>query len=230
MYERPETPNPGPGSGEEKARSEASDETSSLPEARYTPPSNGAGDSPVLPGQPPTYNNAPAQDPYSWQPGQYAPPTQPQGGYTPPVAGQPTQYMPPQQGYAPDQYGLQQPPQYPAPYQGGYPQQPTIYGSGQPAKDSTIALLLELIGLVGFLGIGHIYAGKTNRGIGLLVGWFLGNIIAWWFLLPAFTAITCGVGCLMFIPMLMANLGVPIGSGLWIKNELDRERAAMGMR
>lgn len=229
MYERPETPNPG--SGEEKARSESSGDTSSLPASGSASSSSGSY------GAPPSYNPAPAQDPYSWQPGQYQPPpTQPQGGYGAPQGGQPTQYMPPppqQQGYAPNQYQQpQQQPQYPAAYQGGYPQQPAGYGYGQPttAKDSTVALLLELIGLIGFLGIGHIYAGKTNRGIGLLIGWFAYNIIGWWFVLPVFATLTCGIGCLMVIPMILLNLGVPIGSGLWIKNEMDRERAASGMR
>jgi hypothetical protein len=140
---------------------------------------------------------------------------------------------PPQQGsqqnYGVPQYG-QQPPQYPAPYQGGYPQPPGGYGYSQPQvapKDPTIALLLELIGLVGFLGIGHMYAGKTNRGIGLLVGWILYNVIGWWFIFPVLTVATCGIGCLLAIPMLLINLGVPIGSGFWIKNEMEKEQAGM---
>jgi len=38
-------------------------------------------------------------------------------------------------------------------------------------KDPTAALLLALIpGLVGFLGIGHIYLGHIGLGIGLLIG------------------------------------------------------------
>lgn len=226
MYERPETPRSN-GSGDEKARSESQGETSSLPE------SGSSGSSSY--SSPPSYNPAPAQDPYSWQPGQYQPPpTQPQGGYTPPQGGQPTQYMPPPpqqgaQGYGQPQYG-QQPPQYPAPYQGGYPQQPGYAYPPQAQtapKDPTTALLLELIGLVGFLGIGHMYAGKTNRGVGLLVGWILYNVIGWFFIFPIVVVGTCGLGCILSIPFLLINLGVPIGSGFWIKNEMEKEQAGM---
>lgn len=229
MYERPETPNNGP--GDEKARSESSNET---PSSGYSSPPGGYT-------PPPSYNNAPAQDPYAWQPGQVgqasqygSAPTQPQGGYGGPQGGQPTQYIPSQPGYDAQQMNQpQMPPQYPANYQAGYPQQSGGYGYGQPVaqmKDPTVALLLEFIGLIGFLGIGHIYAGRTNRGIGLLLAWFFYNIVGWWFVLPVFATLTCGLGCIMIIPMLLLQIGLPIGSGLWIKGELDRERAAMGFR
>ena len=36
-----------------------------------------------------------------------------------------------------------------------------------------MGLLLELLGYVGFLGIGHIWAGKTTRGVALLIGYWM---------------------------------------------------------
>ena len=96
-----------------------------------------------------------------------------------------------------------------------------------------MALLLELLGIVGFLGIGHIYAGQTTRGVALMVGWFLYGIIATFFLIPLISfgsILTCGAGCLLFIPLLLVWWGAPIGSGLWAKNELEKEQAALGIR
>jgi hypothetical protein len=142
---------------------------------------------------------------------------QPQGQafYTPPPqqfdAQQP--YMPPPQ--------YTQPP--PTTQMQGYSnyQQPVYPASSQYStavgKDPTVALLLELIGYAGILGIGHIYAGRTNRGIALLVGWLVYVFAA------SILTFVC-IGCVMFI----AWPFVPIASGLWIKNDLEKERA-MGM-
>jgi len=82
-------------------------------------------------------------------------------------------------------------------------------------KDPTAALLLELIGYAGILGIGHIYAGRTNRGIALLIGWLV------YIMAASFLSIFC-IGCLMFLVWPFA----PILSGLWIKSDLEKERAA----
>ena len=249
MYDKPEVP----GSGEEKARTDAS-ASPTPPEGTPTvnieqpySPSSTPYSTPLTSGSTPETPGAPASDPYSWQPGQYSP-----GGETPqPNAGsygnygsqgQPTQYAAPPQ-YNPSQYGQGEITQYTPPQAGGYPQPQQPYyqqypppqggvGYAQP-KDPTVALLLELLGILGFLGIGHLYAGRTNRGIALLVGWFLYDIIAVFFLIPLVSVgsiVTCGVGCLMFIPLILIWLGIPIGSGLWIKNELDKEQAAMGIR
>jgi TM2 domain-containing membrane protein YozV len=95
-------------------------------------------------------------------------------------------------------------PQYP------YPSAPT------QRKDSTVALLLELIGYAGFLGIGHIYAGRTSRGIALLVGGFI-------YLIASAVLTIVLVGICMFV----AWLAVPILSGLWIKNDLDKTNAML---
>lgn len=156
----------------------------------------------------------------------------------PPAAAQPRQYnpapasvgpptTPPQQYYSPPpsygqtrnfQPGGAQPP---APYTNysqtpiGYQYQPVGTGSVQ-SRDPILALLLELIGYVGFLGIGHIYAGRTGRGIALMVGWWIYLAISW-----ALTSVF--IGCVL----LLISLAVPVASGLWIKSELAKEQAAM---
>jgi TM2 domain-containing membrane protein YozV len=115
---------------------------------------------------------------------------------------QPTYSPPPQ--YNPQSYA--QPPVY----------QPagTVQGAATAKKDPTVALLLELIGYLGFLGIGHIYAGKTTRGIALLIGWWIYLALAWLLTIVL-------VGCLL----LVVALAVPILSGLWIKSEMEKEQA-----
>ena len=79
--------------------------------------------------------------------------------------------------------------------------------------------MLELIGYLGFLGIGHIYAGKTTRGLALLFGYW-----AYIFISAVLTVVL--VGCVM----LLATLIIPILSGFYLKNEMEREQAAMGIR
>jgi hypothetical protein len=154
--------------------------------ARYTPPPD-----PSAAGAAGAAGAAAA-----WQPGQYnnAPiqsmqPQPPQGQYT-----SPQQYAPPAPMY-------------------GQPEQTYPY-SANPPKDPTVALLLELIGYAGFLGIGHIYAGKTNRGVTLLVGGILYLIVS-----------SVLVILLVGFCLLAAWLVVPIASGLWIKSELEKENA-----
>jgi TM2 domain-containing membrane protein YozV len=73
-------------------------------------------------------------------------------------------------------------PQYPG--AGGYYDPSAPYGrhpvTGQPYSDKskTVAGLLQLLGLIGFAGIGRIYIGQTGVGVAqLIVGW-----------------VTCGVG------------------------------------
>jgi hypothetical protein len=110
--------------------------------------------------------------------------------------------------------------------QSPYAQPPATYAQPQPPypypanppKDSTVALLLELIGYAGVLGIGHIYAGRTTRGIALLVGWlFYAVIIGILFI----TVIFIPLACIMFVAWPI----VPILSGFWIKRELDQVQA-----
>ena len=193
----------------------------------------GSYEPPATPPAPPSAPQPPARDPYAWQPGQYGSPEAPSTGgaqpsYSPPPAynpssagqGQPTQYAPPPLPYAqqdqPNQYTPQQftPPQagYPQPQ---YPQYPAPYGYAQP-KDPIVALLLELIGYLGFLGIGHIWAGKVGRGIGLMVGY-------WVYWMVSVVLMIVLVGCLL-LPL---GFIFPILSGFWIKSEMEREQAGM---
>ncbi len=175
-----------------------------------------------LPYTPPAPAGPAGPAPGAWQPGQYN-----SGSvYTPPPSNlapqlQP-QYAPPPQQYSQtqsfQQQGMQvQPPAQSLPEYSQAPlnrqYQPQAGLAGASPRDPTIALLLELLGYIGFLGIGHIYAGRTARGIASLVGW-------WVYVGLSAVLTLLLIGCLM----LFAGLAVPILSGLWVKNELDKER------
>lgn len=60
--------------------------------------------------------------------------------------------------------------QYPRPdYQGSYHPLP-YYRSWVKEKDpSTVLLLALILGIIGFMGIGHLYIGKIARGVVLLI-------------------------------------------------------------
>lgn len=199
-------------------------------------PSSGSG----APAPPPSYSMQPLQGQGQGQGQQYYTPQPQQGGQAQSYYGQPQQQQPPAQGvyYTPPQQpqpygqGAPQYPQYgqapgtqpPAQNYPNYPQQPGGYGYQQPGmvatapKDPTTALLLELIGYAGFMGIGHIYAGKVGRGIALMFGF--------WAYLVVFGLLSIIlIGCLFLI----VTPVFPILSGLWIKSELEKERA-MGIQ
>jgi len=78
------------------------------------------------------------------------------------------------------------PPLYPQP--GFYPDPTAPYGrhpiTGEPLSDKSklVAGLLQLLGLVGVLGIGRIYLGQTSFGLAQLIGCLL------------FGFVTCGFG------------------------------------
>ncbi len=165
----------------------------------YQPPGQAQSGQPASPYGSQSYQ-PPGQAPYSG-PG-YQPPTQQQAPY----AGGPAPYSP---GNLPQQYG--------AP--GAYNAQPTVYGpagnfpDNAIIKDPTVAVLIEIVvGLFGFLGVGHMLSGRWVPGIIMLVsGWI---IIPTFFFL--FTVVTCGFG-LCLLPLWPA---VPILSGLWLRSEL----------
>lgn len=98
----------------------------------------------------------------------------------------PPPYQPPPSYPPPGQY----PPPYPPP--GYYPDPMAPYGrapfTGEPLSDKskTIAGLLQLLGLVGILGIGRIYLGYTNLGIAQLVIGLVGGFVI--------GILTCGIG------------------------------------
>lgn len=173
--------------------------------------------------EPARYTPPPAE---AWQPGQYGSdatqvgqaPSQPPA-YSPdpmqPAHGS-AQYTPPPPGWQPgqtqnlpaQQYGAQgygQPPQINYQYQ----QQPGV--AGVPPRNPTVAFLLELLGIVGFLGIGHIYSGHTGRGIALLLGW-------WAYLLISGVLTIILVGFCMLVAVLI----VPPLSGFWIMRNVER--------
>jgi len=114
----------------------------------------------------------------------YAPPNYPPPSYPPPS------YPPPYQSAQPGQFPGQYPPgQYPPgqyPPAGFDPAAP--FGrhplTGEPFSDKSkvVAGLLQLLGLVGVVGIGRIYLGYTTLGITQLIGGVVLGIV------------TCGIG------------------------------------
>jgi len=98
-------------------------------------------------------------------------------GQTPPPNFPPPIYPPPP--YFP-------PPYYPPP--GFYPDPAAPYGrnpqTGEPFSDKSkvVAGLLQLLGLVGVLGVGRLYLGYTTLGITQLVGGLVLGLV------------TCGIG------------------------------------
>jgi TM2 domain-containing membrane protein YozV len=99
-----------------------------------------------------------------------SPPPQP-GNPPPPPPGYPPPYPPPQ-GLYPGAYGDPM-----APY-GRHP----LTGEPLSDKSKVVGGLLQLLGLLGILGIGRIYIGQTGLGVTQLV---LGILV---------TLVTCGFG------------------------------------
>ena len=112
-------------------------------------------------------------------PGETPPP------YYPPPSYPPPNYPPPYQSAQPGQFPGQYPPgQYPpagfdpaAPF-GRHP----LTGEPFSDKSKVVAGLLQLLGLVGVVGIGRIYLGYTTLGITQLIGGVVLGIV------------TCGIG------------------------------------
>jgi TM2 domain-containing membrane protein YozV len=120
------------------------------------------------------FGGAEQTPPPNFPPPNFPPPNFPPPNFPPPYS---SQYPPPYQPY---------PPPYPPP--GFYPDPAAPYGrhprTGEPLSDKSkvVAGLLQLLGLVGVLGIGRIYLGFTTLGIIQLVGGLV------------FGLITCGIG------------------------------------
>jgi hypothetical protein len=99
--------------------------------------------------------------------------------YFPPPGNFPPPYYPPPGNFPP-------PLQYPPP--GFYPDPAAPYGrhpiTGEPFSDKSkvVAGLLQLLGLVGVLGVGRLYLGYTTLGVTQLVGGLVLGIL------------TCGIG------------------------------------
>jgi TM2 domain-containing membrane protein YozV len=94
--------------------------------------------------------------------------------------------------------------------------------------DPNTAFVVELLaGFFGFLGIGYMYAGRTNEGIIRLIVWwvFIGmSLIYWVVIYPLLSAATLGVfallGCLCLPVQFVLQFGGPIWSAMTLKNEL----------
>ncbi len=98
-----------------------------------------------------------------------------------------------------------------------YQYNPPVSPAATP-KDPDTAFIFELVGgILGFLGLGYLYVGRTNDGLIRLVGWFLYNAAAWCLIVLASTVV---IG-LCAIPLQLAiMIGVPIWSALRLKKEL----------
>ena len=113
------------------------------------------------------------------------PPPAQSEGYRPPY---PPPYPPPPGQYPPPVGQYPHPGQYPS----AYVDPAAPYGrhplTGEPLSDKSkvVAALLQLIGLLGFLGFGRMYLGQVGLGIAqLLIGLIGGFVIG---------ILTCGLG------------------------------------
>lgn len=105
-------------------------------------------------------------------------PPQPEPLFPPPYYPPPGPYPPPGQQYPPPAYP---PPGYYADPTAPYGRDP-FTGEALSDKSKVVAGLLQLLGLVGVLGIGRIYVGQTTFGVAQLVGCLLVSVV------------TCGFG------------------------------------
>ncbi|MGA1848573.1 MAG: hypothetical protein ACMUHB_04455, partial [Thermoplasmatota archaeon] len=82
-----------------------------------------------------------------------------------------------------------------------------------------IAFILELVGgILGFLGIGHMYAGEINNGVLRLIVWML---VLWFSWIIVSLLSVCLIG-FFFIPVvLVAQIGIPLWSAFDLKRRLD---------
>lgn len=104
-------------------------------------------------------------------PSNYPPPP----GYEPPPGYDPQSGYPPPPGYSP-------PPSYGAPSSYGFH---PVTGEPLSDKSKVVAGLLQLLGLVGVLGVGRMYMGQVTLGVAQLLGCI------------ALTVVTCGIGAIL---------------------------------
>jgi hypothetical protein len=84
------------------------------------------------------------------------------------------------------------------------------------APDPNTAFRLEMFGVIGFLGLGHMYSGRVTRGVLLMVSWWIVFALLIWL-----AATTLALG-LIFV----AICAGPALSGNWISKELKRNAQA----
>jgi len=86
----------------------------------------------------------------------------------------------------------------------------------KPAKDPSTALLIEMVGtFFGFMGLGWLYAGYTNRGIILLLVWLGVVIVA-----AIITVLTAGIFACLWLP---AQIAAAVASGLKVKQAVEQD-------
>ena len=84
-------------------------------------------------------------------------------------------------------------------------------------KNPNLAFLLELLGILGFLGIGNLYAGRIKGGIlRLLLWWLFGSAYTFAMVASAFTGIGFFLGCIG-VPIV---IGVPLWSAIQLKRSM----------
>lgn len=86
-------------------------------------------------------------------------------------------------------------------------------------KSDTIAIILALLGgLLGFLGVGHLYLGRLGRGLALLFGGWETSALGFCFLLAGLASLTPGTGVVLVIIGLLLWAG---DIALWLWQALD---------
>lgn len=87
--------------------------------------------------------------------------------------------------------------------------------------DPNLAFILELVlGMFGLLGIGYLYAGRTDEGVVRLVLFLLWNLIAW----CSIVFLSFIIVGLCLIPFQIAiQIGVPVWSAYSLKKKLQEQ-------
>ena len=97
-----------------------------------------------------------------------------------------------------------------------------------PDKNPDTAFLLELLGgIFGFLGLGHIYAGRVGRGMIYMLLWWL-YLVGSGLIISLLLSVVVGLCCIPF--QLVLLIVVPFYSATTIRDELRSEVARASFR
>lgn len=89
-----------------------------------------------------------------------------------------------------------------------------------PERLANTAFLIEVVGgVVGLLGLGYMYAGRTSEGITRLVVWLIALSVMWTIVGLLMVVV---IGFCLTVPALVVHVGVPVWSALTLKAELER--------
>lgn len=90
----------------------------------------------------------------------------------------------------------------------------------RPAKDPSTGMLIEIVGtLFGFMGLGWLYAGYTNRGIAALLIWLGVVVVA-----AIISVFTGGLFACLWVPV---QIVAAIVSGSQVKNTMIRDSSSL---